>query len=124
MNCYNHPEIDAIGVCKSCSKGVCRECVVDLDKGLACKNSCEEDVRALNELLAKTKTAYQKTGKAYSNNAIIYVLLGGLFLILGLASAATEMTGMAFLMIPAGLIFTLGAVFNFINGRRIGRVGK
>ncbi|MDR2724463.1 MAG: hypothetical protein LBC90_00020 [Candidatus Adiutrix sp.] len=26
MNCYNHPERDAVAQCRECSKGLCREC--------------------------------------------------------------------------------------------------
>ncbi|MBP7275989.1 MAG: hypothetical protein KBA51_07280, partial [Kiritimatiellae bacterium] len=35
MKCFNHEDRDAVGTCKSCGKGVCRECAVDMGKGLA-----------------------------------------------------------------------------------------
>lgn len=47
MNCFYHPTAVAVGTCKSCNKGLCRECAVDLGKGLACKGRCEEDVKAV-----------------------------------------------------------------------------
>lgn len=49
MKCYYHNDRDAVGQCKSCGKGLCTQCQVDLGKGLACKERCEEDVLALIE---------------------------------------------------------------------------
>ncbi len=37
MNCFNHPDTPAIGICKFCQKGLCKECAYDLSHGLACK---------------------------------------------------------------------------------------
>ena len=51
MRCFAHQEQDAVGVCKSCQKGLCRECALDLGKGLACRASCEDDVRRLIQLI-------------------------------------------------------------------------
>jgi hypothetical protein len=36
-------------------RGVCAECAVDLDKGLACKGRCESDVRRLLRTVALAK---------------------------------------------------------------------
>jgi hypothetical protein len=52
MKCFYHTERDAVGVCKSCQRGLCADCAIDLDKGIACQNRCEEDVRQLNQLVA------------------------------------------------------------------------
>src|ERR1039458_6240761 len=51
MNCFYHPTVVAVGICKSCGKGLCPECAVDLGKGLACKGRCEEDVKAVTALI-------------------------------------------------------------------------
>jgi len=65
MNCFNHPDIPAIGICKACSKGLCLECATDLDHGLACKNKHEESVNTINSILSKnariTSTARKST---------------------------------------------------------------
>jgi hypothetical protein len=47
MNCFNHPDVPAVGICKACQKGLCMECVVDLGHGIACKNH-REKVEILN----------------------------------------------------------------------------
>jgi len=50
MKCAYHPESDAIGICMACERGVCAECAVDMDRGLACKDRCEPEVRRLLDL--------------------------------------------------------------------------
>ncbi len=51
MRCFYHANLEAIGICKSCQRGLCRECAVEMDKGLACQGRCEEDVRRLIALI-------------------------------------------------------------------------
>jgi len=51
MNCFYHQSVVAIGTCKSCGKGLCPECTVDLGQGLACKGKCEDAVKALTDLI-------------------------------------------------------------------------
>lgn len=31
MRCYYHHDVDAVGICKACSKGICPECSADVD---------------------------------------------------------------------------------------------
>jgi hypothetical protein len=45
MKCFYHHDQDAVGECKSCGKGLCPACAVDLGKGLACRQRCEDNVR-------------------------------------------------------------------------------
>ncbi|MGV7222033.1 MAG: hypothetical protein ACQ9MH_10940 [Nitrospinales bacterium] len=59
MKCFNHNEIDALGSCKSCHKGLCIECLFDTGNGLACKDSCSAQVDALHELNKCEKIAYK-----------------------------------------------------------------
>ena len=47
MECFQHEGRPAVGTCRSCFKGVCRGCAVDLGRGLACAGRCEEAARAL-----------------------------------------------------------------------------
>jgi hypothetical protein len=42
MNCFNHPDVPAVGICKACQKGLCMECAIDLGHGIACRNHREE----------------------------------------------------------------------------------
>jgi len=82
MKCFRHPESDAVGSCKQCAKGLCSRCVVDVGKGLACKDSCEE---------------YVRQDLAFNANAPI-VMTGGLALMLssGAVDIGINLFGIAF----------------------------
>lgn len=52
MNCFNHSEIPAVAICKSCSRALCNQCATEVEKAMACRERCESDVRALQQLIA------------------------------------------------------------------------
>ena len=60
MNCFYHHERTAVGTCKSCQRGLCPECAVDLERGLACRNRCEEEVAGLIQLI-QNNVRYSET---------------------------------------------------------------
>jgi hypothetical protein len=78
MNCYRHSEIASIGTCKACQKGLCRDCVTDTGNGLACKDSCEQEVREVNEMWERSKRIYG-IGKYNSRIPTSGVLIWSLF---------------------------------------------
>ena len=125
MNCYNHQDRPAVGICKNCNKGLCRDCAVDVGNGLACKDSCEEEVRAINDMTERGKTAYHKASKAHNRNAIIYGLMGSVFLFWGILVAAfSDDATAAFFLIPFGVIFLIGTFLSARSGRQIGQIGE
>ncbi|MES2800703.1 MAG: hypothetical protein V4638_11850 [Bacteroidota bacterium] len=77
MNCYNHHDQSAIGICKSCHKGICEDCLTDVGNGIACSASCVEDVKALNALVNKNKQAHV----VHNAMPLFYILVGALFLV-------------------------------------------
>jgi hypothetical protein len=54
MHCFNHQELEAVGTCKQCSKGLCSECATDLGHGLACRGVHEQAVEAINTLMVRS----------------------------------------------------------------------
>jgi len=114
MKCYYHPEQEAVGICKSCNKGICRECATDVTNGLACKGICEDEVKALNEITALSKKAFQKTGTAYSRGALIFLFLGVFLATFGIIEPRLRV-----FMISIGAIMILGAVLYYLSGKSI-----
>jgi neural Wiskott-Aldrich syndrome protein len=48
MKCFSHRDVDAIGFCKYCCKGLCKGCFVENVGGLlSCRGPCEEKVTSL-----------------------------------------------------------------------------
>lgn len=117
MRCYYHPNIDAVGGCKNCSRGLCMECAVDVGNGLACRTHCEDEVRSLNDVIQRNKTSYQKTQSAYTRTAIFYAVLGALCLLDGLL----DWRGYGWIVTPAGVVFLFAAWVHYSTGRKFER---
>jgi hypothetical protein len=114
VRCFYHHDVDAVAVCKSCSRGLCPACAADVGSGVACRDRCETEVRAINEVIARNKTAYQKTEDAYMRNALFYAVLGALCLTGGFANYL----GYALVLVPAGLVFLLAAFLQYSTARK------
>ena len=55
MECYYHPGRPAVGLCKACEKGLCRDCFIEIENGGACKNKCEEKVSEIYKMMEFNK---------------------------------------------------------------------
>lgn len=58
MQCFRHAPEEAVGLCKTCFKAVCRACAVDVGNGLACAGECERKVVELNEMWDRSAKIY------------------------------------------------------------------
>jgi hypothetical protein len=47
VECFYHEGVAAVGSCRSCFRGLCRSCAVELEAALACRNRCEESAAAV-----------------------------------------------------------------------------
>ena len=70
MKCYVHPDVDPIGTCTSCGRGICSDCAVEVQGKLVCR-----------DCLAKGKVT---TRKYDPNTAFLIELIGGFFGLLGI----------------------------------------
>jgi len=117
MRCFYHHDLDAVAACKNCGRGLCPDCASDVGDGLACRGRCEEEVRALNRVIARNKTAYEKTSDAYARTALFYGAVGLVFVTGGLL----DWRGYGWALAPAGLIFLFAAWLYYSTGRRYQR---
>ena len=90
MRCFYHPDREAVGVCKSCQRGICPECLSDVGKGIACKARCEEDARALVRLTdaairhePANEFIVARMRRTRLVTALFYLLVGAGFLVAG-----------------------------------------
>jgi hypothetical protein len=118
MNCFYHVDINAVAICKSCNKGLCLQCAAEIENGIACRNRCEGQVQAINELMQRGKTAYQKTSGSYAQYAIFLALVGLLFIGYGVWD---RKRGAAIYFVPFGLIMWLAAIFSYTTSLRFKR---
>jgi hypothetical protein len=123
VKCFYHHEQDAVGGCKSCGKGLCPECAVDLGKGLACSGRCEAQVRALIALIdqnaetaGKTVRLLRSARQTHFWTAALYIALGAGFASWGLLSE--EMLGFAVVL---GGLFLVYGLFSITSALRLPR---
>ena len=84
MNCFNHRNIPAIGLCKSCGKGLCEDCAAELATGIACKAACENAVdlhssevqNILSTMLELDKRISRTSRNQIRSSGVIALLLG------------------------------------------------
>ena len=78
MNCYQHSDASAIGICKACNKAVCPSCEIDTGNGLACSEQCKKEVIEINQIVDNSKNIYG-IGDNASNNLIPSGVMAYLF---------------------------------------------
>ncbi|MFO1519059.1 MAG: hypothetical protein U1F57_05285 [bacterium] len=120
MQCFNHVSQPAVGICKNCSKGICRDCLVQEGYGLACKGSCETEVKALWQIIQRNKSVYQKTAGVYLRAAALFLLMAVVFSLYPILfpGAGPEMR---YLFFGVGGLMFLGGVVSLVNANRMKR---
>jgi len=116
MKCFYHPTSDAIGICKFCGKGVCVECAVEVDRSLACRGRCEDDVGSINDLQRRARFAYGKAAGAYTRQGIILLLMGACFS--GYSAYTQTGPGLNAFLYPLGAILFVASAFSFWSARK------
>jgi len=117
VNCFYHPEISAVGLCKHCQRGLCSKCAAIVNDVLACKDRHEEEVRALEQLTAHNIFQSKRVASAYNRNAIFYGLVGVLFT--GFGAMQYRFLGLqAVFFTLIGLFLLYAAIANYLEGRK------
>jgi hypothetical protein len=128
MKCFNHPDVEAVGICKSCNKGICKECLTEVENGIACKGKCEDEVKELNSLLKRNKVMFEKSNAMIEKSKTIYNISSAtcyrnaVFLILMaivFAVASIPLDMVRILTIPASVVMGIGAIFMYITGKKM-----
>jgi hypothetical protein len=116
VNCFYHPSVSAVALCKNCFKGLCPDCAADVGDGLACVGRCEERVRLCNRATQRGVAALSDTNSQY-RWAAIFGVAALLFLGFG---AMTVRSGGLFLL-GVGLFLGALAASMYYTGRRMRR---
>ena len=85
MKCFNHADRDAVGICKSCGKGICHECLVEIPDAIACKTErCERRSRLCVQIVDSNPAIVNQANKQLKRQSLALLLIGSLFAGLGL----------------------------------------
>jgi len=118
MNCYHHPQTASVGLCKNCSRGLCQACAADEGFGLACKDRCETEVKAVSLLIQKNKEAWGRSRAVSLRAAVFYGLMGFFFLLFAYIVQNVPVE-LRYLFGGFGTLLLIGALFSLINAKRM-----
>jgi hypothetical protein len=126
VKCFRHREVDAIGICKSCQRGLCGDCVEIVDRGLACRESCVEDVRRIGRIVDASEASLSRSPEAYRRVAQSYRFTS---LWLAIACVGTAVAGALAPRIRdvlswSAVFFGLGAGLFAVQARRWGSLAR
>jgi len=117
MKCYYHTEKDAVGLCKYCQRGLCEDCIAEVNEALACRDRHEEQVRAIERLNARSLLQSTRAASGYLRNAIFYGLVGLLFCAFGaLQYRFLGLQAVFFILIGVFLLYAAAA--NYLESRK------
>jgi hypothetical protein len=129
MKCFYHNSIDAVAICKNCSRGLCTECVSEVENGVVCKNRCEPAIEEINAMLKKNREMMAKSGaivdrskSLVASNRQVYV---GLAIFLGctgimfLVVTPFLIDKVRYITLPAGILFSVFAILIFFFSKKI-----
>lgn len=106
MHCFNHPDKAAIGICKSCQRGLCNDCAADLGHALACKHKHEQEVETLKFILNRSVKIYTAMPKAGYLSPVFYLVTGLIFIWFGY-SGEESLINLPFIMGSGFVIFAI-----------------
>lgn len=112
MECFNHASTNAVGICKHCSKALCRECAHDTGNGLACKETCIEKVMEVNKIIEHNTLSFgvRKTSKFPPVGVLTYIAFTILFVVWGVIETAKRDAFQYPLFVFAAIFAVLGAI--------------
>lgn len=119
MKCFYHQDHDAVGICKSCGKGLCTECAVDMEKGLACKERCEEDVKSLIRLIQNNIRLSPTSSSIIRASKRGGLIASGFYIVLGLVFAGGGFHDDMPLITAMGGCFVIFGIISLIRVSRI-----
>ena len=117
MNCYYHPDRSAVGLCKHCQRGLCPDCIAEVDDSLACKDRHEKQVGALALLTQRSLLQAGRVGSVYVRNAIFYALVGLLFAGFGLLQVRW-LGWQGLFLLAIGVFLLYASVANYLESRK------
>lgn len=81
MKCFYHPDADAVGLCKHCSRALCRACAGDAEGSLACPGRCEQQVAQIDKLIAGNIRLTNSPNKSLFMTPALFIAVGIGFLV-------------------------------------------
>ena len=117
MKCFAHDKVDALAVCRSCGRGLCRDCIAEVGLSCSCKGGCEEVVATMNDLVVRGRTQFQKISSAQFRFGITFGMFGIILLALGGVSFANSENG--YFLLACGAPLLILSVLMIYSAKRL-----
>jgi D-arabinose 1-dehydrogenase-like Zn-dependent alcohol dehydrogenase len=114
MRCFNHPETESIGICKSCQRGLCLVCATDLQHGLACKGKHEQEVAMLNTMIDQSAKIHSFAPWTRNAAPLFCAFIGAVFAGFGLLRGR----GLTDPSVILGSGFVVFAIYSYIYNKK------
>jgi hypothetical protein len=119
MNCYTHHEKTAVGLCRSCGRALCPDCVVMVENSVSCSGRCEERVHILNMMVEKNAQIISTANKTLTSLAVFLLIMGAVFMVFGAVQTwQSPGESIDFFLIILGLVFFMSGIFKFRKNTR------
>jgi hypothetical protein len=120
MLCYNHPDRQAVALCKNCQKALCKGCATPEENGFSCSEKCHQEIIASNAMMNRAKIAYGlQQGKGPVPTTLLLLFSGGIiFLIWGMVDLSGGKS-MGFFTLAIGIVFIVLGIISYVNLKNI-----
>ena len=120
MKCYTHNELDAIGVCKACSKAICNSCAIDTGRGLSCSEECSKEIDEQNQIIDKSKKIYSigESPALMPTGLIMYFFFGIIFTGFGVYKS-TQSGSLQWFLLLMGAGFIIVGFIGWFKNRKL-----
>lgn len=114
MQCFQHRDAAALGVCRTCGRGVCATCLREGEEGITCSEACQSLAKSLHEMNLKAMRIYRigEKPQRVSVGLIAWLFPGVVFF--GFAAVSAWRAG--HVDSADAFAFALGSALIFIGG--------
>ena len=112
MRCYNHHDIESVGICKFCGRGLCPGCAAEVEKAVACRDRCESDVATILSLNRNALQFAKSTKQARYLAPTMIIVVGGVLATLGLTYDGIDLA-----IFAGGIVGAIGVALLVIQYR-------
>jgi hypothetical protein len=58
VQCFSHRDLAAVGICRSCGKGLCPGCAREVERGIVCSDPCADHASTQLAIVERAKRVY------------------------------------------------------------------
>ena len=121
MECFSHPSVQAVAICKTCCRAVCHHCAKDLHFAVVCCDTCAQEASEVNSMTQKSKklVGIGANSPTMPGGVVVYTLFTLFFL--GWGAVATYRTHQPdYPSFGIGTLFMVVTIFMYFRAKKTG----